>query len=432
MIGELGTTSDPEVLIPGSPHTVRLDADDLEARARDMAEAAERIRARTVEGWSGSTAEGWATRQAGLSTTCDAVAEVCLTVAAALRRHGDVLAEARRDAQDAVALWNGRRGSEEPPQCLRAVAWSPAGGTGWLTGSPATPEQRTEAELLLAAARTEVRSSGAELAGLLRELSAGLPDGRWHTGQFFQGVLDWALGIVTLAWSLSPLRTVVDTEGALADNAEMAAGAISTWQSFETDPYNTTALVFDARTLQDDPALWWGRAAPDLALAVMPGAVSSAGLSGLRWVTRGTTVPERVAAGVGSPVPIGVVQTTRPPGYLVGPGGGAFVAEAKFDFLFGRVTSNEHNMGRSRELAEQLARVGFHDTPVGREALLAHFDEVLRTSDNISRVLVNEYGFSEVRDSLLVGPLGFVKFESTWLRTESGLRLSTVVPYGRF
>lgn len=432
MIGELGTTSDPEVLVPGSPRTVRLDADDLEARAREMAEAAERIRARTVEGWSGATAEGWVAHQAGLSTTCDAVADVYLTVAAALRRHGDVLAEARRDAQDAVDLWNGRRGIGEVPRCLGATAWSPSGGSAWLTGSPATPEQRAEAELLLAAARAEVRSSGAELAALLRELSAGLPDGRWHTGQFFRGVLDWARGIVTLAWSLSPLRTVVDTEGALADNAEMAAGAIATWQRFEDDPYNTMALLVDAQTLQDDPALWWGRAAPDLAVAVMPGAASSTGLAGLRWATRGTTVPERVAAGLGSPVPLGVLQPTRPPGYLVGPGGGAFVAEAKFEFLFGRVTSNEHNMSRSRELAEQLARVGFYDTPVGREALLAHFDEVVRTSDNISRVMVDEYGFSEVRDSLLVGPLGFVKFESTWLRTESGLRLSTVVPYGRF
>lgn len=275
MIGELGTTSDPEVLVPGSPRTVRLDADDLEARAREMAEAAERIRARTVEGWSGATAEGWVAHQAGLSTTCDAVADVYLAVGAALRRHGDVLAEARRDAQDAVDLWNGRRGIGEVPQCLGATAWSPSGGSGWLTGSPATPEQRAEAELLLAAARAEVRSSGAELAALLRELSAGLPDGRWHTGQFFQGVLDWALGIVTLAWSLSPLRTVVDTEGARADNAEMAAGAIATWQRFEDDPYSTMALLADAQTLQDDPALWWGRAAPDLALAVAPGAVSS-------------------------------------------------------------------------------------------------------------------------------------------------------------
>lgn len=292
MIGELGTTSDPEVLVPGSPHTVRLDADDLEARAREMSDAAERIRARTVEGWSGATAEGWVTHQAGLSTTCDAVADVYLAVAAALRRHGDVLAEARRDAQDAVDLWHGRRGVEEVPRCLGAVAWSPADGSGWLAGSPATPEQRAEAELLLAAARAEVRSSGAELAGLLRELSAGLPDGRWHTGQFFQGVLDWARGIVTLAWSLSPLRTVVDTKGALADYAEMSAGVISTWRSFETDPYNTTALVLDAQVLQDDPALWWGRAAPDLALAVAPGSVSS----GSALLSRSSATAARVTS----------------------------------------------------------------------------------------------------------------------------------------
>jgi filamentous hemagglutinin len=110
--------------------------------------------------------------------------------------------------------------------------------------------------------------------------------------------------------------------------------------------------------------------------------------------------------------------------------GRALVDAGKYDYLFGKVASNEHNAARSLQNARQLARVGVHDSAGGRRLLQNHFDDVVSRNDNIASTFTNEHGTFQIRDSLFSGPGGFLKLESTWQVTDNGLRLTTVIPMG--
>lgn len=104
----------------------------------------------------------------------------------------------------------------------------------------------------------------------------------------------------------------------------------------------------------------------------------------------------------------------------------------KFDYLFGRVTSNGHNLGRSVDLQRHFARVGVYDTPAGRALILEHLEDVVARNDNIVRTFQSEYGIQEIRDSLFVGPGGIRHLETTWMVEGTVRRLSTVYAYGAF
>lgn len=108
----------------------------------------------------------------------------------------------------------------------------------------------------------------------------------------------------------------------------------------------------------------------------------------------------------------------------------AIVDDKKFDYLFGKAADDPHNTPRSLQNQSQLNRVGVYDNPAGKDLLNRHFDDVVRTDNNISRTFSNEHGEFQVRESLFVGPNGILKFETTWQTTPEGLRLTTVIPKG--
>jgi hypothetical protein len=114
----------------------------------------------------------------------------------------------------------------------------------------------------------------------------------------------------------------------------------------------------------------------------------------------------------------------------------------KFKYLFGKGRDKaqeagskrkdrNHNKNRSKQIDQQLLRIGIEDTPEGRQLLLDHFDEVLRTDSNILDTFDDKWGTSQVRESLLFGPNGVLKLETTWQITPDGLRFTTVKPYGK-
>jgi hypothetical protein len=107
------------------------------------------------------------------------------------------------------------------------------------------------------------------------------------------------------------------------------------------------------------------------------------------------------------------------------------IAIGKFDYFFGRVTSNAHNAARSNQLALEMKRLGVPDTPAGRKMLSEHFSLSVNAENNVTRTFSNQYGNFEVRDSLFAGPSGkFSGFESTFQVLEDGVRLlSTVIPF---
>jgi RHS repeat-associated protein len=110
----------------------------------------------------------------------------------------------------------------------------------------------------------------------------------------------------------------------------------------------------------------------------------------------------------------------------------AVVGEGKFGYLFGEVTSNEHNAARSAQNLAQMQRLGVPNTPSGRALLQEHFNAVVQDRSNIVSQYSNQYGSFQVRESLFAGPSGaFAKFETTWqVMPDGSLRLTTVIPLG--
>jgi RHS repeat-associated protein len=112
--------------------------------------------------------------------------------------------------------------------------------------------------------------------------------------------------------------------------------------------------------------------------------------------------------------------------------GNVTIDPGKFDYLFGRVASNTHNLQRSLQNAAQLARIGFRDTPMSRALVDAHLKQVAKDPSNVVRGFENVHGQFVIRQSLLSGPRGHLMLESTWQILENGTqRLSTVIPFGK-
>jgi RHS repeat-associated protein len=109
---------------------------------------------------------------------------------------------------------------------------------------------------------------------------------------------------------------------------------------------------------------------------------------------------------------------------------GATIEPGKWDYLFGNVTSGPHNTPRSTQNQAQFARIGVYNNAEGRAMLQSHLDRVVAGSANNVRTFVNEHGSFVVKNSLFAGPGGFVRLESTWQITDSGFRLTTVIPFG--
>jgi hypothetical protein len=106
----------------------------------------------------------------------------------------------------------------------------------------------------------------------------------------------------------------------------------------------------------------------------------------------------------------------------------AIIDRDKFKYFFGKVRSNKHNTNRSKQLINELNSIRIFDTPDGHAALKRHLEHVVRSDENIIRTFADEYGTYQIRDSLFVGPGGFLQLETAWQVTPQGLRLTTIIP----
>ena len=109
---------------------------------------------------------------------------------------------------------------------------------------------------------------------------------------------------------------------------------------------------------------------------------------------------------------------------------------SKFDYLFGNVTSDAHNTARSLQNAAQLNRVGIQNTSEGAQILTENLTSAAQGNANIisafSKTLPDGSVINlQTRGSLLSGPGGFLKLESTWQVMPDGtMRFSTAIPKG--
>jgi filamentous hemagglutinin len=126
---------------------------------------------------------------------------------------------------------------------------------------------------------------------------------------------------------------------------------------------------------------------------------------------------------------LGIVGATRA-------GGNVIIDHGKFRYLFGQVKSNAHNLQRSLQNLSSLRRIGIHNSETGRKILTDHLTGVARDASSVARtwskILKDGTVINlEARESLLAGPGGFLKLESTWqIMTDGARRLTTVIPFG--
>lgn len=315
MSARLYAGADPVDLVPGSLEAMHADADDLDAAAARLGAVGRDIDHQVIASWFGRAAEGWPERRTALVAVADGVADVYALAAQVLRAHADALVWARLQAQIAVELWEeaDRQSFMTADVCFaparpRALAEAPRLGSGSGAAlspptivAPSDPGAATRdlARQVLESALSDVSRSATAAAEVLDALSEGLPDGRWHAGQFLVGVWSWLYGIGSLVARFSYIRATLDREGWYADAEAMRQDLLETAEFLAANPDEAGAVLLDSQGLRDNPAQWWGAMAPDLALSVAGGGAAA--------VSRiGKTL--RMVDGHRTPVPAAVVS----------------------------------------------------------------------------------------------------------------------------
>ncbi|PNW10100.1 hypothetical protein C1632_06905 [Microbacterium testaceum] len=161
-MSELGQTSDPVDLIPGSVSGL----DEFVSRWRENARTAGDIAAQLTslpspEGWEGAAADGFAARLPDVGTQWQQLGESLTTAADALDEYATVLGWAQQKAGDAIAMWQVAQAQTAAGVESNRQAERQAGATGIVPFyTDAGAATRSDAQSLLAYARSEVRDAG--------------------------------------------------------------------------------------------------------------------------------------------------------------------------------------------------------------------------------------------------------------------------------
>jgi hypothetical protein len=312
-------------LVPGSLEALHADADDLDAAAARLGAAGRDIEHQVIASWFGLAAEGWPERRTTLVGGADGVAEVYVLAAQVLRAHADAVVWARLQAQVAVELWEeaDRQSFMTADVCFaparpRALAEAPRLGSG--SGAALSPPTivappdpgaatRDLARQVLESALRDVSRSATAAAEVLDALSEGLPDGRWHAGEFLAGIWSWLEAVGRLVIGISRLPSMLTRDDWYADAEAMRQDLLVTAEFLAANPDETGAVLFDSQGLRDNPARWWGAMAPDLALSAAYGVgVASRAATAFRVLPRGPR-----GGPVPSPPPAASPPTHLPP-----------------------------------------------------------------------------------------------------------------------
>ncbi|NTW40363.1 MAG: hypothetical protein HGA44_10830 [Cellulomonadaceae bacterium] len=275
-IGQLGSTTDPVALVPGTVEALHADADDMRSRATELADNADGPISRAVTSWVSVNATASTQNRAALAGELNAVADVYRAVGIVLDAHAEVLAWGQRQAQVAIELWaeGVRRGVASGSGVL-----TPAGHARGPFGTapeafPATDagaSLRRMAQAALGEARREVRCSQVAAARVLDDFSDAMPDGQFHVEDFLGGVGDWFTRIASLVWRFNTIRLAVDGDAMIDDARQVGQGVWGTAAYLTDDPTQAVPVLLNTQLLADRPGRWWGQMAPDIALAVAGG-----------------------------------------------------------------------------------------------------------------------------------------------------------------
>lgn len=102
----------------------------------------------------------------------------------------------------------------------------------------------------------------------------------------------------------------------------------------------------------------------------------------------------------------------------------------KFDYLYGKVNSGEHNTARSTQLSQMMRRLGLQTNESGTAILTEYFNKVVNTKGNVINNYKKGSQSFEVRESFLMGPSGkgTVLQTSFEIMPDGSRRLVTIIP----
>lgn len=284
---ELGQTADPKALIGGDPGALRTTITTLEEFGGALTAAGDGLAKLDDGGWTGQAADAFHEWFDGEPARWIACGEAFSSAAGALTTYVDVLEWAQRQAGEAIRLWAEAEAatSQAKADHQRAVGQANQQAAAAGTTAPSIPfvdpgeAKRTEAQGLLAAARSQLRDAGDRANTTVDQARDKAPKKPSLLGQigetlgdFGQGVWEGATGLAEFVWQTSPARLAIDPAGYAHDMLGLAAGL----STAVTNPKEFFQAVIDWDTWKDNPARALGHLVPDLALALVTGGAGTA------------------------------------------------------------------------------------------------------------------------------------------------------------
>jgi len=228
-------------------------------------------------GWTGDAAQAYMESSGELRTKILVAGSALSSAATALRAHGDTLEWAQAQARSAVRLY------DISDVCV---------GPGPL-GVPVVPVGQAQAMAKLSQARAEVYASGNAAAWAVEAAANDAPigPGVWNWvgyqwSELWHGGAEAFGGLGQLAWDHSTVRLVVDPDGWLKSNADLASGLVAA----SKDPVQLGKDVVDYDTWTTSPARAVGHLAPDALIAAL---TAGSGVA----LTRGASAGAKLATG---------------------------------------------------------------------------------------------------------------------------------------
>lgn len=304
MAAELGSTRDPQALIPGNPEAIEDNARVLRTLGQAATDAGDGLRGVDTGAWGGPAANAFHDTFSYEPPKWHTVGDALTDAATALTGYADTLRWAQGQAAEAIRLWEaGQRATQQAQAQHNAAvehanqqnqANAAAGNPNTVQVAPFTDpgeQQRQAARDLLQRARQQLTEAGDRTTEVLRGHTHNAPEGRdWldELGSVAEGAWEGTQGILEFAWDHSPLRLVVDPKGFFEDKATLAQSLIGAVQN----PVEFAKAAIDWDTWQNNPARAAGRLLPD---ALIAAATAGAGGAALKAGKTGSKAAEKAA-----------------------------------------------------------------------------------------------------------------------------------------
>lgn len=243
-MSELGATSDPRALIPGSPEAIEQNVIVIRGRGESMIHAGEGLKRIDTGAWGGQAADAFRDKFSYEPPKWLTAGDSFDAASIALAGYAETLRWAQRQATEAIALWEQGEAATQQAQSQRTAAVAQANAQNLANaaaGDPAVVQVgtfsdpgeavRQAARDMLDRARVPLAEAGDRAAEAIRAQTEGAPEeSSWldDVGGFFGDLGKGAWGSVSgfggTLWDIIPIQAIWDPQGYTDGLATIAQG----------------------------------------------------------------------------------------------------------------------------------------------------------------------------------------------------------------